>query len=252
VRKRTAVMGSASRRELLLVGLCCVCCPPLAAQLRLPPPRIDSDAVEYYSHLRSLLSGRRSRSRQRVRALRRASRAPTRPSPRAPACAARSTRSDRRSCGCRSTRPGRRRTGVVPRRRTAIPRRTSGRCVSARSSTGSPASCCSSACLRELVPRGAAVVSTLLVLYGTFLLWYLVYEPLMSHAASFFMAALVLRVWWSGRDGLSLRSRRGARVPDRPWPRACAGRTPSCCRCPPRRSFASSRDDPRRPCAAAP
>jgi len=46
-------MGSASRRELLLVGLLCLL-PPLAAQLRLPPPRIDSDAVEYYSHLRSL------------------------------------------------------------------------------------------------------------------------------------------------------------------------------------------------------
>jgi len=38
--------------------------------------------------------------------------------------------------------------------------------------------------------------TTLLLAYGTFLFWYLAYEPVMSHAASFFLAALVLRVWW--------------------------------------------------------
>jgi hypothetical protein len=31
------------------------------------------------------------------------------------------------------------------------------------------------------------------MLYATFLWWYVVYEPVMSHSASFFMAALVLR-----------------------------------------------------------
>ena len=38
--------------------------------------------------------------------------------------------------------------------------------------------------------------TTLLLGYATFLFWYMAYEPVMSHAASFFLAALVLRLWW--------------------------------------------------------
>jgi hypothetical protein len=47
--------------------------------------------------------------------------------------------------------------------------------------------------------------TTLLIGYGTFLFWYVAYEPVMSHAPSFFLAALVLRVWWEGRAGLDAR-----------------------------------------------
>lgn len=50
--------------------------------------------------------------------------------------------------------------------------------------------------------------TTLLVGYGTFLFWYMAYEPVMSHAASFFLAALVLWVFW-GR-GPELQPRRAA------------------------------------------
>jgi len=44
--------------------------------------------------------------------------------------------------------------------------------------------------------------TALLVAYATFLFWYLAYEPVMSHAASFFLAALVLRVYWDRGRGL--------------------------------------------------
>jgi len=196
-------MGSASRRELLLVGLLCLL-PPLAAQLRLPPPRIDSDAVEYYSHLRSLYrDGDLDLANEfdHFGVLTRADKA-------------------------QPTRTGMRRSiyAIGPSllwmpfyAAGDVVARALGREEDGYSAPHIRAVCLGSlvygvagllllfSVLRELVPRGAAVVSTLLVLYGTFLLWYLVYEPLMSHAASFFMAALVLRVWWSGRDVLSLR-----------------------------------------------
>jgi hypothetical protein len=50
--------------------------------------------------------------------------------------------------------------------------------------------------------------TTLLLAWGTFLFWYLAYEPVMSHAASFFLAVLVLRVWWD--RGTELSPRRAA------------------------------------------
>jgi hypothetical protein len=60
--------------------------------------------------------------------------------------------------------------------------------------------------VRRLVAEreGAAVGSwtALLLLYGTFLYWYVVNEPVMSHAGSFFLAALALAIWWRHRDGL--------------------------------------------------
>ena len=58
--------------------------------------------------------------------------------------------------------------------------------------------------LRELVPHGVALWTTALVLYATFLYWYVVYEPTLSHPGSFLAAALVLRVWWTERERLSL------------------------------------------------
>ena len=45
--------------------------------------------------------------------------------------------------------------------------------------------------------------TALLLAYATFLFWYMAYEPVMSHAASFCLAALVLRVHWSRGGGLT-------------------------------------------------
>jgi hypothetical protein len=45
--------------------------------------------------------------------------------------------------------------------------------------------------------------TSVLLLYATFLIWYVVYEAAMSHAVSFFAAALVLFVWWPGRRDLT-------------------------------------------------
>jgi hypothetical protein len=50
--------------------------------------------------------------------------------------------------------------------------------------------------LLQLVPGRAAFFASLLVPYGTFLYWYVVHEPVMSHAASFFLSASVLRVFY--------------------------------------------------------
>ncbi len=59
------------------------------------------------------------------------------------------------------------------------------------------------ALLASVVPRATATVTVLLLQYATFLYWYVVYEPVMSHAGSFFCAALVLWTWWPGRRALS-------------------------------------------------
>lgn len=45
--------------------------------------------------------------------------------------------------------------------------------------------------------------TTLLLGYATFLFWYMAYEPVMSHAPSFFLAALALVVWWGRGTGLA-------------------------------------------------
>ncbi len=47
--------------------------------------------------------------------------------------------------------------------------------------------------------------AVLLLGYATFLFWYMAYEPVMSHAPSFFLAALALVVWWGRGPGLSPR-----------------------------------------------
>jgi hypothetical protein len=50
--------------------------------------------------------------------------------------------------------------------------------------------------------------TTLGVGYATFLFWYIAYEPVMSHAPSFFLASLMLWIWW--RRGAGLTPRRAA------------------------------------------
>jgi len=60
--------------------------------------------------------------------------------------------------------------------------------------------------LLDLVPSVVAFWTTLLLFYGTFLVFYVVDEPVMSHACSFFMSAVVLAVWWKDRTLPLLRS----------------------------------------------
>jgi hypothetical protein len=56
--------------------------------------------------------------------------------------------------------------------------------------------------LRDLYPGAVAAWTTALLLQATFLVWYMVHEAAMSHALSFFVAALALAVWWPGRRDL--------------------------------------------------
>ncbi len=58
--------------------------------------------------------------------------------------------------------------------------------------------------LRPLYPE-AAVPAVLLLLYATMLWWYATVEPVMSHPGSFFLASLVLWLWWPERRALCLR-----------------------------------------------
>lgn len=51
---------------------------------------------------------------------------------------------------------------------------------------------------RRLAGQQAAFWASLVLMYGTFLFWYVAYEPLVSHATSFFASALVLWLWWPG------------------------------------------------------
>jgi hypothetical protein len=57
--------------------------------------------------------------------------------------------------------------------------------------------------LRPRVSTTAAFWAVFLLLYGTFLFWYLAYEPVMSHASSFFLAAAILVLWLERGDSLS-------------------------------------------------
>ena len=59
--------------------------------------------------------------------------------------------------------------------------------------------------LREVAGPRAARWTQLVLLYATFLFWYAVHEPVMSHAASFAMAAAVVALWWPERERLSWR-----------------------------------------------
>src|SRR5262249_13588497 len=47
-----------------------------------------------------------------------------------------------------------------------------------------------------------AYAAVFLLLYATFLYWYMVQEAAMSHALSFAAAAAALAVWWDGREEL--------------------------------------------------
>ena len=178
--------------------------PPLALQLAAPAPRLDADGVEYFSHLRSLYFDRDldfANEFEHFGIL---------------------DRYDK----IRPTVTGHRRTifSVGPAL-LWLPFYAAGD-LWARAS-GSVADGYSPAHIRAVTLGSLAygilglwllhgVLTTLhdrhvagwtlvLLLYATFLYWYVVYEPVMSHAGSFFLSAAVLRVWWAGRQGFDLR-----------------------------------------------
>src|SRR6185369_5372986 len=176
--------------------------PALAVQLLSPPPRLDADAVEYYSHLRSLYFDHDVDFADEF------------------AHFGILTRWDK----SQPTATGHRRTvfSVGPAL-LWMPFYAAGDLVArARGDVQdgySPAHI-RAVCLgslfygvfglllvhRVLEDRFAPPVpfwTTLLVGYATFLFWYMAYEPVMSHAPSFFLAALALLVWWRRGVGLS-------------------------------------------------
>jgi len=187
----------------LLLALC-LGLPPLLAQLALPVPRLDADAVEYYSHLRSLYFDHDldfANEFEHFGIL---------------------SRYDK----IRPTPTGHRRTifSVGPAllwmpfyAAGDLVARLEGQVENGYSPAHIRSVCLGSLVygllgllllrrvLRDVAGRAAAAWALLLLLYATFLWWYLVYEPVMSHAGSFFLAALAFRVWWDGRDGLSPR-----------------------------------------------
>jgi hypothetical protein len=187
------------RRLLLVLALGL---PPLLAQLALPVPRLDADAVEYYSQLRSLYVDHDldlANEFEHFGIL---------------------SRYDK----IRPTPTGHRRTifSVGPAllwmpfyAAGDLVARAAGQLEEGYSPAHLRAVALGSLVwalfgllalarpLRELGGASAAFWTLVLTLYATFLWWYVVYEPVMSHALSFAVAALVLRVFWDGRQGLS-------------------------------------------------
>ena len=59
--------------------------------------------------------------------------------------------------------------------------------------------------LRRHFPASSALLAAVLIWWATFLQWYMVYQPTMSHAVSTFGAALVLWLWERTRGRMDLR-----------------------------------------------
>lgn len=57
---------------------------------------------------------------------------------------------------------------------------------------------------RSAFPASASFFAVLVTYYGTFLAWYVLFEPTASTALGFTLGAVCLRVWWDGREHLSL------------------------------------------------
>jgi hypothetical protein len=178
--------------------------PPLVMQLSRPAPRLDSDAVEYYSHLRSLYFDHDldfANEFDHFGLL---------------------TRGDKTNL----TPTGHRRTifSVGPAllwmpfyAAGDLLARAQGDVEQGYSPTHIRAVCLGSlfygvlglllvhGVVKDVVPGRAASLSVLLLLYATFLWWYLVYEPVMSHPGSFCLSAAVLALWWRVRPALTPR-----------------------------------------------
>jgi hypothetical protein len=196
------LLGLEGGRDALLVLFFAL--PPFTLQLAGPPPRLDADAVEYYSHLRSLYYDHDLEFSNEF------------------AHFGILTRGDKLV----PTDTGHRRSifSVGPAllwmpfyAAGDLVARATGGAEDGYSATHIRAVCLASLVYglagltlvhriaRELVGRSLAFWTTFLLLYATFLYWYVVFEPVMSHAGSFFLSALALAVWWDGRSGLTLR-----------------------------------------------
>jgi hypothetical protein len=186
------------RLTLLLLGFGL---PPLGLQLMAPVPRLDADAVEYFSHVRSLYFDQDLDFANEF------------------AHFGILTRGDK----VRPTVTGHRRTifSVGPAL-LWMPFYAAGDVVARfagdREDGYSPyhirAVCLASLgyglvglllvyrILQALYGESVATWAAALLLYATFLVWYMVHEAAMSHALSFFASALVLAAWWPGRRRL--------------------------------------------------
>ncbi|HEY3119711.1 MAG TPA: hypothetical protein VGL15_03745 [Vicinamibacteria bacterium] len=192
-----------TRPSLRTLGLAAVLAlPPLAVQLAAPVTRLDADAVEYYSHLRSLYFDHDLDFTNEFTHFGILS------------------RWDKTNL----TPTGHRRTNFsIGPALLWLPFYAAGDVVASalgrREDGYSPihirAVCLGSLVygvagllllqrrLRELFPAPAAFWATFLTLYATFLFWYVAYEPVMSHAGSFFLAMAALELWWRRKETLS-------------------------------------------------
>jgi len=176
--------------------------PPLAVQVRLGVPRLDSDAVEYFSHVRSLYFDHDldfANEFEHFGILTRGDKV------------VKTATGHRRTifsvgpavlwmpfyaCGDLWARiVGDVEDGYSPSHIRAV-------CL-ASLVYGAVGLLLVDATLRRLLTREIAFWTTLALLYGTFLFWYLANEAAVSHAVSFFAAALVLYLYLRFRDDLS-------------------------------------------------
>jgi len=178
--------------------------PTLALQLALPVPRLDADAVEYYSHVRSLyvdgdldfanefahfgILDRYDKTNLTPTGHRRTIFAVGPSLMWMPFYAAGDVVA--RALGTREE-------GYSPYHIRAV--------TLASLFYGVLGSLLVFGVLRSRFPFAEAAISSLALFYGTFLIWYAVYEPVMSHSGSFFFAALTLAIWWPARHSLSER-----------------------------------------------
>jgi hypothetical protein len=189
------------RRETLVLALL-LGLPPLFVQLRLGVPRLDADAIEYFSHVRSLYFDHDLDFANEF------------------AHFGILTRGDK----AHPTITGHRRTifSVGPAllwmpfyAAGDLWARATGDVEDGYSPAHIRAVCLASlvygvlglllvnAVLLELVPKPIALWTTLTLLYSTFLFWYMVNEVAVSHALSFFASALVLFAYFRTREHLS-------------------------------------------------
>jgi hypothetical protein len=181
---------------LLVLGV-----PPLVFQLAAPVPRLDADAVEYFSHVRSLYFDHDLDFADEF------------------AHFGILTRGDK----VRPTATGHRRTifSVGPAllwmpfyAAGDVAARLAGDVEDGYSAFHIRAVCLASLAyglaglwlvfriVEELFAGTVAFWTCVLLLYATFLFWYVVHEAAVSHAVSFFAAALALAVWWPARRHL--------------------------------------------------
>ena len=189
-------MRQRALRLLFVLGL-----PPLVFQLAAPVPRLDADAVEYFAHVRSLYFDHDLDFANEF------------------AHFGILTRGDK----VRPTVTGLRRTifSVGPAllwmpfyAAGDVAARLAGDVEDGYSPYHIRAVCLASLAYglaglllifritSDLFAATVASWTSVLLLYATFLFWYVVHEAAVSHAVSFFTAALILAVWWPARRDL--------------------------------------------------